>query len=96
MTDANDAVIVAAVRTAIGRAGRGLAGLSIQDIGISPTEIIGAGKPGSPWVTSAKSQDFLRNRVIHACEPKFGHSDPGAPRGRDSVNGLVNGQGCRS
>ncbi len=34
MTDATDAVIVAAIRTPIGRSGRGLAGLSIQDIGM--------------------------------------------------------------
>jgi acetyl-CoA C-acetyltransferase len=33
MSDANDAVIVAAVRTPIGRSGRSLAGLSLQDIG---------------------------------------------------------------
>src|ERR1700722_19854677 len=32
--DANDAVIVAAVRTPIGRSGRALAGLSLQDIGM--------------------------------------------------------------
>ncbi len=34
MSDATDAVIVAAIRTPIGRSGRGLAGLSIQDIGM--------------------------------------------------------------
>jgi len=34
MTEANDAVIVAAVRTPIGRSGRALAGLSLQDIGM--------------------------------------------------------------
>jgi len=34
MTDATDAVIVAAIRTPIGRSGRGLAGLRIQDIGM--------------------------------------------------------------
>ena len=34
MTDATDAVIVAAVRTPIGRSGRSLAGLSLQDIGM--------------------------------------------------------------
>ena len=34
MTDASDAVIVTAVRTPIGRSGRSLAGLSLQDIGM--------------------------------------------------------------
>ena len=34
MTTATDAVIVAAVRTPIGRSGRSLAGLSLQDIGM--------------------------------------------------------------
>jgi acetyl-CoA acetyltransferase family protein len=45
MSDANDAVIVAAVRTPIGRSGRSLAGLSLQDIGtqIVATAIAAAG-----------------------------------------------------
>ena len=34
MTEANDAVVVAAVRTPIGRTGRALAGLSLQEIGM--------------------------------------------------------------
>ena len=34
MTEASDAVIVAAVRTPIGRSGRALAGLTMQDIGM--------------------------------------------------------------
>ncbi len=34
MTAANDAVIVAATRTPIGRSGRTLAGLAIADIGM--------------------------------------------------------------
>ena len=34
MTEASDAVIVAATRTPIGRSGRALAGLTIEDIGM--------------------------------------------------------------
>jgi acetyl-CoA acetyltransferase len=34
MTEANDAVIVAATRTPIGRSGRALAGLTVADIGM--------------------------------------------------------------
>ena len=34
MTDATDAVIVAATRTPIGRSGRSLAGLTLHDIGL--------------------------------------------------------------
>ena len=44
MTDANDAVIVAATRTPIGRSGRSLAGLSLHDIGLQTLQgVIDAG-----------------------------------------------------
>ena len=43
MTEANDAVIVAATRTPIGRSGRALAGLTVADIGMQTvTGVIGA------------------------------------------------------
>ena len=47
MTEANDAVIVAAVRTPIGRSGRSLAGLTVQDIGMQTVAgVIDRGRPG--------------------------------------------------
>src|SRR5271156_3250487 len=60
MTDASDAVIVAAVRTPIGRSGRSLAGLKIQDIGMQTV----AGAIAAAGLDTADIDDLILGEVL--------------------------------
>jgi len=60
MTDANDAVIVAATRTPIGRSGRSLAGLSLHDIGLQTLQ----GVIDSVALDTADIDDLIVGEVL--------------------------------
>ena len=60
MTEATDAVIVAAIRTPIGRAGRALAGLSLHDIGMQTV----AGVIESAGIDAADIDDIVLGEAL--------------------------------
>jgi acetyl-CoA acetyltransferase family protein len=60
MTEASDAVIVAAVRTPIGRSGRSLAGLTLQDIGMQTV----AGAIAAAGLDAGDIDDLLLGEVL--------------------------------
>lgn len=88
MTDANDAVIVAAVRTAIGRAGRGLAGLSIQDIGMQTV----AGVIAAAGLDTGDIDDLILGEVLQGggCTARYVANALGLPP--DTPGGTVQRQ----
>ncbi len=77
MTDATDAVIVAAVRTPIGRTGRSLAGLSIQDIGMQTV----AGVIAAAGLDTADIDDVLLGEVLQGggCTARYVANALGLP-----------------
>ena len=77
MTDATDAVIVAAVRTPIGRSGRSLAGLSIQDIGMQTV----AGVIAAAGLDAADIDDLLLGEVLQGggCTARYVANALGLP-----------------
>jgi acetyl-CoA C-acetyltransferase len=60
MTDASDAVIIAATRTPIGRSGRSLAGLSLHDIGLQTLQ----GVVDAAGLDSADIDDLIVGEVL--------------------------------
>ena len=88
MTDANDAVIVAAVRTAIGRSGRGLAGLSIQDIGMQTV----AGVIAAAGLDAGDIDDLILGEVLQGggCTARYVANALGLPP--DTPGGTVQRQ----
>ncbi len=77
MTDATDAVIVAAVRTPIGRSGRSLAGLSIRDIGMQTV----AGVIAAAGLDAADIDDLLLGEVLQGggCTARYVANALGLP-----------------
>jgi acetyl-CoA acetyltransferase family protein len=77
VTDATDAVIVAAVRTPIGRSGRSLAGLSIQDIGMQTV----AGVIAAAGLDTADIDDVLLGEVLQGggCTARYVANALGLP-----------------
>ena len=77
MTDATDAVIVAAVRTPIGRSGRSLAGLSLQDIGMQTV----AGVIAAAGLDTADIDDVLLGEVLQGggCTARYVANALGLP-----------------
>jgi acetyl-CoA acetyltransferase family protein len=77
VTDATDAVIVAAVRTPIGRSGRSLAGLSIQDIGMQTV----AGVIAAAGLDAADIDDLLLGEVLQGggCTARYVANALGLP-----------------
>ncbi len=88
MTDATDAVIVAAVRTPIGRSGRSLAGLSIQDIGMQTV----AGVIAAAGLDAADIDDVLLGEVLQGggCTARYVANALGLPP--DTPGGAVQRQ----
>jgi acetyl-CoA acyltransferase len=77
VTDATDAVIVAAVRTPIGRTGRSLAGLSIRDIGMQTV----AGVIAAAGLDAADIDDLLLGEVLQGggCTARYEANALGLP-----------------
>jgi acetyl-CoA acetyltransferase family protein len=77
VTDATDAVIVAAVRTPIGRSGRSLAGLSIQDIGMQTV----AGVIAAAGLDADDIDDLLLGEVLQGggCTARYVANALGLP-----------------
>ena len=77
MTEANDAVIVAAVRTPIGRSGRALAGLSLQDIGMQTV----AGAIATAGLNPEDIDDLLLGEVLQGggCTARYVANALGLP-----------------
>jgi acetyl-CoA acetyltransferase family protein len=77
VTDATDAVIVAAVRTPIGRSGRSLAGLSIRDIGMQTV----AGVIAAAGLDAADIDDLLLGEVLQGggCTARYVANALGLP-----------------
>jgi acetyl-CoA acetyltransferase family protein len=77
VTDATDAVIVAAVRTPIGRTGRSLAGLSIRDIGMQTV----AGVIAAAGLDAADIDDLLLGEVLQGggCTARYVANALGLP-----------------
>jgi acetyl-CoA C-acetyltransferase len=88
MSDANDAVIVAAVRTPIGRSGRSLAGLSLQDIG---TQTVAAAQAAAGLQTDA-IDDVILGEVLQGggCTARYVANALGLPP--DTPGGTVQRQ----
>ena len=88
MSDANDAVIVAAVRTPIGRSGRSLAGLSLQDIG---TQTVAAAIAAAGLQTDA-IDDLILGEVLQGggCTARYVANALGLPP--DTPGGTVQRQ----
>ena len=88
MSDANDAVIVAAVRTPIGRSGRSLAGLSLQDIG---AQTVAAAIAASGLRTDAVD-DLILGEVLQGggCTARYVANALGLPP--DTPGGTVQRQ----
>jgi acetyl-CoA C-acetyltransferase len=88
MSDANDAVIVAAVRTPIGRSGRSLAGLSLQDIG---TQTVAAAIAAAGLQTDA-IDDVILGEVLQGggCTARYVANALGLPP--DTPGGTVQRQ----
>jgi len=88
MTDARDAVIVAATRTPIGRAGRGLAGLTIQDIGVQSV----AGAIAASRIQVDDIDDVILGEVLQGggCTARYVANALGLPP--DTPGGAVQRQ----
>src|SRR5271170_6758934 len=88
MTEANDAVIVAAVRTPIGRSGRALAGLSLQDIGMQTV----AGAIEAAGLDPDDIDDLLLGEVLQGggCTARYVANALGLPP--DTPGGAVQRQ----
>ena len=88
MTDASDAVIVAAVRTPIGRSGRSLAGLSLQDIGMQAV----AGAIAAAGLDPGDIDDLLLGEVLQGggCTARYVANALGLPP--DTPGGTVQRQ----
>ena len=87
-THMSDAVIVAAIRTPIGRAGRGLAGLSLQDIGAQTV----AAAIATAGLDANDIDDLLIGEVLQGggCTARFIANDLGLPT--DTPGGAVQRQ----
>ena len=88
MTDASDAVIVAAVRTPIGRSGRSLAGLKIQDIGMQTV----AGAIAAAGLEVGDIDDLILGEVLQGggCTARYVANALGLPP--DTPGGTVQRQ----
>ena len=88
MTDATDAVIVAAVRTPIGRSGRSLAGLSLQDIGMQTV----AGAIAAAGLEAGDIDDLILGEVLQGggCTARYVANALGLPP--DTPGGTVQRQ----
>jgi acetyl-CoA C-acetyltransferase len=88
MTEASDAVIVAAVRTPIGRSGRSLAGLSLQDIGLQTV----AGAIAAASLDTGDIDDLLLGEVLQGggCTARYVANALGLPP--DTPGGAVQRQ----
>ncbi len=88
MTDASDAVIVTAVRTPIGRSGRSLAGLSLQDIGMQTV----AGAIAAAGLDPGDIDDLLLGEVLQGggCTARYVANALGLPP--DTPGGTVQRQ----
>jgi acetyl-CoA acyltransferase len=88
MTEANDAVIVAAVRTPIGRSGRSLAGLSLQEIGMQTV----AGVIAAAGLATEDIDDLLLGEVLQGggCTARYVANAMGLPP--DTPGGAVQRQ----
>jgi acetyl-CoA acetyltransferase family protein len=88
MTEASDAVIVAAVRTPIGRSGRSLAGLSLQDIGMQTI----AGVIAAAGLDPGDIEDLLLGEVLQGggCTARYVANALGLPP--DTPGGTVQRQ----
>jgi acetyl-CoA acyltransferase len=88
MTVASDAVVVAAVRTPIGRAGRSLAGLSLHDIGMQTV----AGAIAAAGLDAGDIDDLLLGEVLQGggCTARYVANALGLPP--DTPGGAVQRQ----
>ena len=88
MTEASDAVVVAAVRTPIGRSGRSLAGLSLQDIGMQTV----AGAIAAAGLDTGDIDDLLLGEVLQGggCTARYVANALGLPP--DTPGGAVQRQ----
>ena len=88
MSDATDAVIVAAVRTPIGRSGRSLAGLSLQDIGMQTV----AGAVAAAGLQTDDIDDLILGEVLQGggCTARYVANALGLPP--DTPGGTVQRQ----
>jgi len=88
MSAANDAVVVAAVRTPIGRSGRSLAGLSIQDIGMQTV----AGVIAAAGLEAGAIDDLILGEVLQGggCTARYVANALGLPP--DTPGGTVQRQ----
>ena len=84
----SDAVIVAAIRTPVGRAGRGLAGLSLQGIGSQTV----AAAIATAGLDTNDIDDLLIGEVLQGggCTARFIANDLGLPT--DTPGGAVQRQ----
>src|ERR1700721_1929839 len=88
MTEANDAVIVAATRTPIGRSGRSLAGLTIEDVGMQTV----AGVMAAAGLTPEDIDDLILGEVLRGggCTARYVAHALGLPP--DTPGGAVQRQ----
>jgi acetyl-CoA acetyltransferase family protein len=88
MTEASDAVIVAAVRTPIGRSGRSLAALTLQDIGMQTV----AGAIAAAGLDAGDIDDLLLGEVLQGggCTARYVANALGLPP--DTPGGAVQRQ----
>src|ERR1700722_15884280 len=88
MTEASDAVIVAATRTPIGRSGRALAGLTIEDIGMQTV----AGVMAAAGLTPEDIDDLILGEVLRGggCTVRYAANALGLPP--DTPGGAVQRQ----
>ena len=88
MSEATDAVVVAAVRTPIGRSGRSLAGLSIQDIGMQTV----AGVIAAAGLEPGDIDDLILGEVLQGggCTARYVANALGLPP--DTPGGAVQRQ----
>src|SRR5271156_2123801 len=88
MTEASDAVIIAATRTPIGRTGRALAGLTIEDIGMQTV----AGVITAAGLNSEDIDDLILGEVLRGggCTARYVANALGLPP--DTPGGAVQRQ----
>src|SRR5580704_5473090 len=88
MTEANDAVVVAATRTPIGRTGRALAGLAIEDIGMQTV----AGVMAAAGLAPEDIDDLILGEVLRGggCTARYVANALGLPP--DTPGGAVQRQ----
>ena len=88
MTEATDAVIVAAIRTPIGRSGRSLAGLSIRDIAMQSV----SGVIRAAGLDAADIDDVVLGEVLQGggCTARYVTNSLGLPP--DTPGGAVQRQ----